>query len=516
MKKGFMHIVEVLLVIVLVFFVFTQFSTIPSISGEWPRTKLSVLAGDAIKTLEAKGVDWFNGTQIENALRPNPGDPAQNVLQPNMIYSVRLQNVIKPRIKIGCLCSDGEFARIKSFLLPGWFMINGVNTSFDIAQVKNMNEAFSLDYDVTLISGYANLGPAQYAVRNFLGYDKGVVEMFDAMGQDPSDVQKSIFGLAAATAKSDGAGIIFSVASSQSGMEANKVYEAFINIPAFSDTFQRFDQWFGSAGVIDQSLGRPAPSLRLDSSGCNGEDYVFTRYYNTFRNGDIDFDVYLAEGASLMVGFGRSSASEYLASLSANASLGYDSFYQRQPLRPTGTNTSHLTETGKWSHVKIISKMGELTLYSNGRKVASAQSSGLLSSNITLYSRCEDARVDNLRITFTEKSEFPNFLNSENITQASDNPNKILLVQKGTNLPACVINYNVENIGKGRTAWISNATASEEYKNLLKAVLVWAAGSEYSPVKADLKSPVSAFFYKSLGNEMQQNAKIMLEIDYLY
>jgi hypothetical protein len=35
-------------------------------------------------------------------------------------------------------------------------------------------------------------------------------------------------------------------------------------------------------------------------------------------------------------------------------------------------------------------------------------------------------------------------------------------------------------------------------------------------VKADLKNPVSAFFYKSLGNDMQQNAKIILELDYLY
>lgn len=80
-KKGFMHIVEVLLIIVLVFFVFTQFASIPSISDEWSRTKLSTLAGDALKTLEAKGVDWFNGTQIENTLRPNAGDSAQNVLR---------------------------------------------------------------------------------------------------------------------------------------------------------------------------------------------------------------------------------------------------------------------------------------------------------------------------------------------------------------------------------------------------------------------------------------------------
>ncbi|MFH1237168.1 MAG: hypothetical protein V1648_02065, partial [Candidatus Aenigmatarchaeota archaeon] len=147
----------------------------------------------------------------------------------------------------------------------------------------------------------------------------------------------------------------------------------------------------------------------------------------------------------------------------------------------------------------------------------SAQSACLTGSNVTLYNKCANAMADNMRITLVENSELANFLDSENITQVTGDQNKILLVQKGSGLPGAVINYNIEGIGKGRTAWVSNMTAiNGDYSNLIKAIVMWAAGSEYSPVKANLNQPVTAFMYKSLGNDMQQNAKIILEIDYIY
>ncbi|MFH1237152.1 MAG: hypothetical protein V1648_01975 [Candidatus Aenigmatarchaeota archaeon] len=507
-KKGFMHIVEVMLVVILVFFAFSQFSSIPDTGGGWPKTKLSLLASDSLKMLDAKGVDWFNGTALAKALN--------GTIPENMIYSIKLQNVIKPVIKIGCLCSDNEFNRTRFMLSPGWTVINGVNISFELVQVKSLDEAFSLEYDVTLVNGYTDLGSAYAALRNFVSYDKGVVEIFDRIGQDDANVQANVFGIESGPKASDATGMIFSVSSSQNGRDTNKIYENYVHAPVFYDVFESLGQWAGTAD-LNQNTGKPVPSLRMGSGGCGGGSYAFTRFYDSFRNGEIDFDVFLRSGSALTIAFGKSSAGEYLATISGNSSLGYDSFYQREPMHPIGTNTSHSTSADAWHHIKIISSMGELTLYNDGVKVASAQSAGLTGSNITLSSNCANAMADNMRVTLVENSELANFLDSENITQKDGNQNKILLVQKGSGLPGAVINYNIESVGKGRTAWLSNMTTiNEDYKNLVKALVMWAAGSEYSPVKANLKQPVTAFMYKSLGNDMQQNAKIILEIDYIY
>jgi hypothetical protein len=202
--------------------------------------------------------------------------------------------------------------------------------------------------------------------------------------------------------------------------------------------------------------------------------------------------------------------------LSSNATSGYDSFYQRSPLQPIGSGTSYLTWALNWNHVKIIVSPDGLELYSNGEKVASAQATGLLPSGISLYNKCGDVYVDNVRATYGRK-EFANFLSNENTVQINGDQNKILLIQKGTGLPACIINYNIEGVGQGRTAWVSAApSAGDDYRMLVKSLVSWAAGDEYRVVKAGMKNPVSSYIYKSLGNDMMQNAKITVELGYLY
>ena len=84
--KGFMHIVEILLVAVLVFMAFSQFAAIPEISEDWAGIKLSTMSSDIIRTLDAKGINWFNKTELDFELnRTVPG---------NMIYSVVLENIM--------------------------------------------------------------------------------------------------------------------------------------------------------------------------------------------------------------------------------------------------------------------------------------------------------------------------------------------------------------------------------------------------------------------------------------
>jgi hypothetical protein len=511
--KGFMHIVEILMVVVLLFLVFAQFAAIPDISGDWPETKLSLMAYDILTTFEKKDVSWFNQSSLAKEFN--------NTLPANVIYSVTLQNVLKPKIKIGCLCTGSEYAIVKNILTPDSLVINGLNTSFELVQIGSVNELFSLDFDVALVYGhhqdYEGLAGNPMPLRRFLDYDKGVVEIIDQPKIDA--LQQNYFGLSTSSTMSNSSWMVFSSPSEINGRDTNKIYDYFNHIPMFSDSFESADQWFGGSM---SSQGNPPPSISLTDNNCvSDHESAVTRFYNTFRTGEIDFDVRLSTGASLLLGFGRSSDYEYFAMLSSNQSGGYDAFLRKAPYQSIGSNVSHLTAPGIWHHIKIVVKMNELALYNDGQKVAIGQAAGLLYSSIILINKCGEALVDNVRITQTQPKEFENFLNGENTTQFTGNLNKILLLQKGTSLPACVINYNIytseERIGNGRTAWLSEAASvSDDYRTLVKALLAWAAGDEYQVIKADIKKPISAYIYKPLNKDMMQNMKIVIQLGYLY
>ena len=80
--KGFMHVVEIILVLLLMFFVFIQFATIPTITTDWPKSKLTILARDIIFSSEKSRIDWFNETAVKKYFSEN--------LPPNTIYSVNI------------------------------------------------------------------------------------------------------------------------------------------------------------------------------------------------------------------------------------------------------------------------------------------------------------------------------------------------------------------------------------------------------------------------------------------
>lgn len=500
--KGFMHIVEILLVIVLLFIVFTQFATIPSISGDAPKTKLNLISKDILKAFEKKGVDWFNRTELENEFN--------QTLPGNIIYSVLLKNVIKPEIIVECLCNDQEMQIIQDILDPNDFMLNDVNISFIVIQVTDIDELFSLDSDVVLIYGYEDFSQNPYYLRNFLNYDKGVIEIFDVNLSTIDSVQRDTFGLDSNENSYQDRDIEFSDSSLDNGRELNKIYDYFNYIPIFYDSFKNLEKWLERYGNADisQSMGRPEPSASLTA-----ETLIETKTYRAFETGEIDFDVYLQNGAVLLIGFG-----EHLASISNNQSFGYDSFLSRS-MNSVGQNTSHLTASGTWNHIKIVVRRGELKLYSNGENVATSIPLSISPTNISVSNKFGDVYVDNVKTTYLEENVFRNFLEpQENISkQVTNNRNKILIEQRVTGLPACIINQNIEGIGKGRTVWLSNnSNYDPDYKNLVKSLIAWAAGDEYRVIKSDMKIPVSSHIYKTLKKDMLQNVKVILELGYLY
>jgi hypothetical protein len=215
--KGFMHIVEIILVVLMMFFIFTQFSSIPGVSTDWSGVKLKVMGTDVLSSLELRGADWFNESELRDAF--------SSMLPVNIIYDLRLENVIKPRIRIGCLCSEDEFNELVSILSPGWFVINGENVTFEVTSVGDVGGIFSMDFDVSVFFSYEDLEPHETPVRNFLSHDKGIVEIFDPENMD--SVQNDIFGLRFSTSDPNSNSIPFSGESKIAGNEVYRIRKYF-------------------------------------------------------------------------------------------------------------------------------------------------------------------------------------------------------------------------------------------------------------------------------------------------
>ncbi len=183
-KKGFIHIVEVILIIIIMFLVIWQFTYIPGAKTEWSRTKLTLQGNDILFSLDRKGINWFDSEEVETEF-----NKAFNLT--NILYDLKLKNVIKPRILVGCICDDTEFATANGILNP--FVINGkwVNFTLDKIDPSDISEI----YDVVLLWDFNLTGYKQ--VSSYLEADKGIVEVRDLNEEEINnfEVQKNLFGL---------------------------------------------------------------------------------------------------------------------------------------------------------------------------------------------------------------------------------------------------------------------------------------------------------------------------------
>ena len=71
---------------------------------------------------------------------------------------------------------------------------------------------------------------------------------------------------------------------------------------------------------------------------------------------------------------------------------------------------------------------------------------------------------------------------------------------------------------KGRAAWLASGSGfTQEINSTLRALVAWAAGSEYEVIRSNLENlPVKASLYKVYDQDMFQPVEIELAIGYLY
>ena len=510
--KGFMHVVEIILVLLLMFFVFIQFATIPTITTDWPKSKLTILARDIIFSAEKSRIDWFNETAVKKYFSEN--------LPPNTIYSVNIYGSPKSIIRTGCVCDDAQTKQLYDILSSGIF-INNRNITFQISQITSIDSAFSQSLDAIVLMNYSDLGGYQEEMTNYLKADKGIIEIFDVNSTITSNpIKNSTFGMSTSTVSVGSENIYFTETSSNPENEIYKPLKYFIHFPIFYDDFSEKDlKWnviFGAVDIVDDH-GNPRPSIYLYPETPN----TIVVRSEILEDVVIDADIFVENGGAFYLYFRYNTICSYLAAFPTTGRT--DDYIQ---FNITDGISSHVIgETtrdaqitpGVWHRVRVAAIGSNFELYVDGEKIATATDSSYSEGFVGLSNSESDAYADNVRFTFDDRQSFENFLKTtENVAQSNGNEKKILLKQSGTNIPACLINYGIES-GKGRSVWLSGADSMDYQRAILiKSLLVWVSGTNYEVVKTEIKEPVSVSMYKTLNNDMFEPVKIEVSLGYLY
>ncbi len=178
MRKGFFHIVEVVIVAMLVFIVLMQFYAVPKAEHPWETTKLTVLTQDILYSLDADGVVWTDKAQVSAALG--------KLVPETLSYSVAVKADVKPRIRVGCVCGDAQFAVLRDQVL-GDFTLNGILRDVTLDSAPIAASALDLseggaqsDRDIIVFFGTPDLSSAQIdGMYDFLGKGGGIVQVAD-------------------------------------------------------------------------------------------------------------------------------------------------------------------------------------------------------------------------------------------------------------------------------------------------------------------------------------------------
>jgi hypothetical protein len=500
MRKGFLHVVEIIMVSAMVLIIL-QLVYAPKQAVDWQSLELYTQANDMLFSLDRKGVDWFNSTAVSYALYSSFSN--------STIFSLKLTNTIKPQIKVGCLgCDAIQLSNLQSSLRP--FEINGQPVTFSVASAT----AFSHDYDV--IVAFSSIADSQYdQARQFLMAGKGIVEFRHLASGDMNAVQANLFGIAfnSTLQNPDISGIEF-YSSDSSGIYYN-IYKYYHSIPLYQDNFTTVAGWAVQSGSWSSNSGN-----YLGDSGAATEA---VSYYNTQFQGNYSIRAWLNldTGTAAKLLLYRQDSGNYIAVV-FNRTSGTIAIWENTSSAPANRGSaSYALGAGVWYDIKIITQEDRsLKVYVNGTQVLTSQPVSLpTSSQIAFGSVNGQARFDNLRVAFSESHTFSMVLQAgEKIWPSDNNMERIILFQKGTQLPACIVNSNIVD-NNGRTAWLSYAdpVGNQETSSMLKDLVVWAAGDENEVIKNDVKNlPVVTSLYRTYDQDMFQPVEVLLTMGNLY
>jgi len=284
--KGFMHMVEIIIVMLAMFVVIIQLVGTPPIDTDWSKVSAFMKANDILHTVDASGVDWFNGAQVSSAINGT-------LNMSNTIYSVKLSNVIKPNMRVGCLCFNaGEFNSVQAALETPGFSINGQTPNMHLENITA--DEMPLGYDAIIVMdrniSYTN-------AYKYLANGGGIVEVRDLNNElagpkenygDEGEVHELLFGiqfsLMGASEPSQDA-ITFNPSATFPNSTYYGVYKYFSNIPNgtgmkinathyfqnFLSSGEQMAVIVPSARALMNQTGTGAPALIVNSAMAGGK-----------------------------------------------------------------------------------------------------------------------------------------------------------------------------------------------------------------------------------------------------
>ncbi|MFH1294642.1 MAG: hypothetical protein ABIH90_01730 [Candidatus Aenigmatarchaeota archaeon] len=202
--KGFMHVIEIVIISLLVIVVIAQlYRSVPS-QSTWDRTQLEILAGDIIHSLDAKGVSWIRDDGLSAK-----GEVIRLLENTTIVFDLSIENLPNPRMFVGCICTDDEFnelSQMVTFSSPTkatTFFLNGLKYEVTLRQIYTGSEMpptleFPLIYDVIIICDDSPaLEGSRGRLEKYLLQDRGVILLKDLTPADiiVDDTLLEVFGV---------------------------------------------------------------------------------------------------------------------------------------------------------------------------------------------------------------------------------------------------------------------------------------------------------------------------------
>ena len=170
MRKGFLHISETIIMVLMVFVILIQFTTIPEMKTGWERMKLTLMSHDLLYSADESGINWFDPVEVSSHI--------SSVLPSTMGFTLRTSQAVRPVMKVGCVCDPFNFSVLQQEILTD-FELNGLRRYFELERIDPGALKFSTDNDVIIFWGYPGItdgSSADRSMRRYLSSGKGIVE----------------------------------------------------------------------------------------------------------------------------------------------------------------------------------------------------------------------------------------------------------------------------------------------------------------------------------------------------
>jgi len=136
MRKGFLHIVEAILVVAIVFFTLPQFSTIPRIVSSWDNARLTLMAEDILFSMDSNQTNWFDADEVTGKL--------ESLLSPTVTYRVSTTLDVRPFVNVTCVCGPLEYP-VFTGIMGSSVTLNGIERKIENRRVNPGGLDFSLN-----------------------------------------------------------------------------------------------------------------------------------------------------------------------------------------------------------------------------------------------------------------------------------------------------------------------------------------------------------------------------------